>query len=365
MKKALIIAVLLTFAVAMVASAASKVAIVKGNDKILKDSTIINPRFLGYAPKSPDKARGPHQWTLEYTPESIKEVERIVREAVKLAGGWPVKKGDTVFIKFNANNDQWYMISTGHGNAPDFTATNTDGRVVRAVALLAKESGAKKIYVGEAPGLSNSIPNMRVWGAYLAENDAGVELVDLDRVPYRWVKAPHALAATEYAIPSVVLDANVVISVAPLKTHGFAGTTASLKNVGIGTPPNSVYGAPKTGLNHEKLARTIADVCEIVGIDYAVIGAIYGGEGNGPTMCDGVYQGIVIASPDPVAADSVGSACMGRNPERYGYLRIAQEIGLGTYKDIQVVGNSIGEVAKEYKELPGHGPASYGEVWGW
>ena len=365
MKKALIIAVLLTFAVAMVASGASKVAIVQGDEKVLKDSTIINPRFLGYSPKSPTKARGPHQWTLEYTPASIKEVEKMVRKAVKLAGGWPVKRGDTVFIKFNANNDQWYMISTGHGNAPDFTCTNTDGRVVRAVALLCKESGAKKIYIGEAPGLANALPNMRVWGAYLAEKDAGAELVDLDRVPYRWVKAPHALAAKEYAIPSVVLDADVVISVSPLKTHGFAGTTASLKNVAIGIPPNKIYGAPKTGLNHEKLARTMADVCEVVDIDYAVIGAIYGGEGNGPTMCDGIYHGIVIASKDPVAADTVGTATMGRVPERYGYLRVAQEIGLGTYQDIQVVGNSIEEVMKIYQELPGHGPASYGEVWGW
>jgi len=365
MKKALFIAVLLTFAVAMVASAASTVAIVQGNEKVLKDSTILSADFLGYAPKSPTKARGPHQWTLEYTPASIKEVEKMVRKAVKLAGGWPVKRGDTVFIKFNANNDQWYMISTGHGNAPDFTCTNTDGRVVRAVALLAKESGAKKIYVGEAPGLANSIPNMRVWGAYLAEKDAGAELVDLDRVPYRWVKAPHALAAKEYAIPTVVLDADVVISVPPLKTHGFAGTTGAMKNIGIGIPPNSVYGAPKTGLRHDKLARTIADVCEVVDVDYAVIGAIYGGEGNGPTMCDGIYHGIVIASPDIVAADSVGTSTMGRVPERYGYLRVAQEIGVGTYKDIKVVGNSIEEVLKVYKELPGHGPAAWGEVWGW
>ncbi|MBA7504918.1 hypothetical protein ES706_03580 [subsurface metagenome] len=106
-------------------------------------------------------------------------------------------------------------------------------------------------------------------------------------------------------------------------------------------------------------------VCETVDIDYGVIGAIYGGEGNGPTMCDGIYRSIVIASPDSVAADSVGTATMGRVPERYGYLRVAQEIGLGTYKDIKVVGNSIEEVLKFYKELPGHGPASYGEVWGW
>ncbi len=347
------------------ALAGPKVAIVQGDEKILKDSVILPERFTSFLPKKPEGGREGLYWTLEYTPESITHVEKMVRKAVKLAGGWPVKRGDTVFIKFNANNDQWYMLSTGHGNAADFAATNTDGRVARAVALLAKESGAKKIIIGEAAGIANTLQQMKVWGAELAVRDAGAELVDLDRVPYKWVKAPHALAAKEYAIPKVVLDADVVISVAVLKTHALSGTTATLKNVAIGVPPNQVYGAPKIGLRHDVLAKTMADVVEIVGIDYAVLGAIYGGGGDGPTKCDGIYHGIVIAGKDPVAVDYVGSATMGRQPERYGYLRVAQDIGVGTYKDIAVVGKSIGDVMIQYKQLPGHGPAAWGEVWGW
>ena len=347
------------------ALAGPKVAIVQGDESILKDSTILPERFGSFLPKRPEGGREGLYWTAEYTQESIAEVEKMVRKAVKLAGGWPVKRGDTVFIKFNANNDQWYMISTGKWNPANFTATNTDGRIARAVALLAKESGAKKIIIGEAPGLANAIQCMKVWGAELAVNDAGAELVDLDRVPYRWVKAPHALAAKEYAIPEVVLDADVVISVAALKTHGFAGTTGVLKNIAIGVPPNQVYGAPKIGLRHDVLAKTMADVVEIVGQDYNILGAIYGGAGAGPTMVDGVYHGIVIAGKDPVAVDYVGSATMGRAPERYGYLRVAQDIGLGTYKNIEVVGKSVTEVMVEYAPLPGHGPGAFGEVWGW
>jgi uncharacterized protein (DUF362 family) len=347
------------------AVAGPKVAIVQGDEKILKDSVIVPEKWLQYRSKKPEGGRTGLYWTMEYTPESITEVERMVRKAVKLAGGWPVKRGDTVFIKFNANSDQWYLISVGKATPPDFAATNTDGRIARAVALLAKESGAKKIYVGEAPGLANGLMAMKAWGADLAVNDAGAELVDLDRVPYRWVKAPHALAAKEYAIPEVVLDADVVISVANLKTHGFAGTTGVLKNIAIGVPPNRVYGAPKVGLRHEVLAQTMADVCEIVDTDYNILGAIYGGEGAGPTMCDGIYHGIILAGKDPVAVDYVGSATMGRMPERFGYLRVAQEIGLGTYKNIQVVGKSVEDVLIQYKPLPGHGPASFGEVWGW
>lgn len=347
------------------ALAGPKVSIVQGDEKILKDSVILPDGFAGFLPKKPEGGRTGLYWTLEYTPESIAHIEKMVRKAVDLAGGWPVKKGDTVFIKFNANNDQWYLLSTGHGNAADFACTNTDGRIARAVALMCKESGAKKIYIGEAAGIANTLYQMKVWGAELAVKDAGAELVDLDRVPYTWVKAPHALAAAEYAIANVVLDADVVISVAPLKTHGFAGTTAALKNVGIGVPPNQVYGAPKIGLRHDVLAKTIADVCEIVDIDYNIVGGIYGGGGNGPTMCDAIYHGIIIAGADPVAVDYVGTACMGFSPARYGYIRVADEIGVGTYKDITVAGKSIQEVMKEYKPLPGHGPAAFGEVWGW
>ena len=365
MKKAWIIAVLLTFAVAMVASAASKVAIVQGNERVLKDSTILHERFMSFLTKRPEGGRKDLFWTLEFTPASTKEVERMVRKAVKLAGGWPVKRGDTVFIKFNANNDQWYLICVGKSSAADFTCTNTDGRVARAVALLCKESGAKKIYIGEASGTANALAQMRVWAADLAVKATGAELVDIDRVPYRWVKAPHALAAKEYAIPSVVLDADVVISVAPLKIHDLSGTTANMKNIGIGIPPNQVYGSCKIGLRHDMLHKTIGDVCEIVDIDYNVIGSIYGGEGQGPTRCDGIYHGIVIASPDPVAADAVGTATMGLVPKHYGYLRVGQEIGLGTYEDIQVVGNSIEEVLKVYQKPATHAPGAWGAVWGW
>ena len=36
-----------------------------------------------------------------WTPESMVEIEKMVRKAVQLAGGLPVKKGDTVLIKPN------------------------------------------------------------------------------------------------------------------------------------------------------------------------------------------------------------------------------------------------------------------------
>ncbi len=361
---ALCLVALLVLIAAGVALAGPRVAIVKGDDAILMDS-FEHQSWTAFMPKSPEGGREDLYWTPTWTKESEQEVERMVRKAVELAGGWPVKKGDTVLIKANANSDLWFLMTNGIFTSNHILCTNTDARVLRAVALLAKESGAKKIYIAEAPGLAEPISAMNTWGFGIVAKEVGAEMVGLSSAPYEWVRAPHALSAEEYAIPKIALEADKVISVSPMKTHGFAGVTMTLKNVGIGIAPNAVYGSPKIGLRHDKLARTIVDVCEIVGIDYGVIGGIYGMEGQGPTNGDPVYSGIVIASSDPVAADSVGTMCMGFTPANYGTMRVAEEVGLGTMKDIEIVGNKIEEVVVQYLPPPQHGPASYGEVYGW
>jgi uncharacterized protein (DUF362 family) len=368
MKRTLILALLVTFGLAAFAWAGPKVAIVQGDAKVLKDSSTFKTFRAEFDnPKYPKGGRYADYTTpMEWTKESEKEVERMVREAVKLAGGWPVKKGDTVFIKVNVNGDLWYFMCIGKDTDNHLLAYMTDPRVVRAIALMCKESGAKKIYIGEAPGLADAWSVMRRWGMEVAAKEAGAEMVGLNDVPWDWYKAPHKLAGIpEYAIPKVAKEADVFISISPLKTHELAGTTLSMKNVGVGVVPNDVYGSFKTGLPHNKMDKVIADICEICDIDYAVLGGIYGQEGQGPTRGDPVYHGLVIAGDDCVAVDYIGSAVMGFMPERFGYIRRGEEIGLGTTKDIQVVGKQVDEVMIHYKEPPAHAPGSWGDVKGW
>lgn len=367
MKKTLILALLVTFALAALAWAGPKVAIVQGNDKVLKDSTSFdkfraefdNPRRVV------SKRTTEYTWPQEWTKASEKEVEKMVRRAVKLAGGWPVKKGDTVLIKVNTNGDLWYFQCIHKDTNNHLLCYFTDPRVVRAITLLCKESGAKKIYIAEAPGLADAYTVMRRWGMEVAGKEAGAELVGLNDVPYGWYKAPHALCYKEYAIPKIVMEADVVISISPLKTHELAGTTCSMKNIGVGVVPNNVYGNFKTGLPHNRMDKVIADICEIVDIDYAVLGGIYGQEGQGPTQGDPVYHGLVIAGNDCVAVDTIGTSVMGFAAERFGYLKRGEEIGLGTMKDINVVGKKVEDVMIMYKEAPAHAPGSWADVKGW
>jgi uncharacterized protein (DUF362 family) len=198
------------------------------------------------------------------------------------------------------------------------------------------------------------------------------------------------------------MKADVVISISPLKTHELCGTTLTMKNVGVGIVPNNVYGNFKTGLAHNRMDKVIADICEIVGIDFAVISGIYGQQGQGPTRGDPVYHGLVICGKDCVAVDTIGSAVVGFNPVRLGYLKRGEEIGLGERENIDVryvkrdglgiirrpiveggiekgiyrLGVPVGwpfwppphvaqDVMKMYDEPPFHAPGAWCDVNGW
>jgi uncharacterized protein (DUF362 family) len=55
----------------------------------------------------------------------------------------------------------------------------------------------------------------------------------------------------------------------------------------------------------------------------AIIDGIVGMEGNGPILGTPVHSGVLVFSPDPVAADVTGAMLMGIDPDRVHYLREA------------------------------------------
>lgn len=351
MKRGLIIVLFAIFALATFAWAQPKVAIVRGNAKVLKDSWT-HDRFQYWLPRSYTTGFPRYRyWDPEWTPESEQEIEEMVIAAIEYAEGWPVQWGDTVLIKVNTVIDLYNQMRVGRATSNELLCMTTDARVARAVALKCKESGARKIYIAEAPACADAISSLMAFGhaKYIPELSwegwidlRGMafptwgegDLVSLNDPPYvlrpLWPWPP---GSPQYFIPSVVLDARVVISVSPIKTHSCAGFSATLKNIGIGCPPARIYGAPKMGLPHKGLHKTIVDVCGIVDPDYAVISGIYGGEGYGPDYCDPVYLGLVIAGSDLVAVDATAVEVMGFIPSNYGTLTLAQTMGLGQFEN--------------------------------
>ena len=79
-----------------------------------------------------NKTRTFDYFRAEWSKESEKEIEGLVRDAVEMAGGWPVKPGDVVLIKPNLVASIFFLLYSGKGTEEDFQCCQTDPRIVRA-----------------------------------------------------------------------------------------------------------------------------------------------------------------------------------------------------------------------------------------
>jgi uncharacterized protein (DUF362 family) len=82
------------------------------------------------------------------------------------------------------------------------------------------------------------------------------------------------------------------------------------------------------------------------------VSGIYAGEGLGPLKVDAQPVNTIVAGPDYVAVDAVGSTVMGFDAAAIGHIRKAHEKGLGSMKGIEVVGTSIEKVQFAAKPIP-------------
>lgn len=119
-----------------------------------------------------------------------------------------------------------------------------------------------------------------------------------------------------------------------IKYHEEATVTAAIKNIAMGYPPASIHGYPKkqTGI-HEDLHGFIRCFAKKVPIDLSIISLDKAMIGTGPS--DGMAvdtPGLVIASTDPVAADSIGARLLGFLPQAVCYLYGLYKDGLGEAK---------------------------------
>ena len=312
-------------------------------------------------------------------PVSDAEVEALVRQAVALAGGLEgiVGEGDTVVVKPNL---VW--------NAPPDEGAVTDPRVVRTIVQLAREAGAGEVIIADgAACYYHYYPDRR--GATIAAfHDAGYDadgdmvddatgapLVDLndaggldqhDPNLVRLVTVQHGLIWTEYWLPNVILDADVLIGVPVLKNHSHAGVTLALKNQ-FGIAPSDIYHSPgsqmfKGALSHspDDLDWHIVDLNLARPLDFVVLDGLRGLTDGpcGDHLADPPMR-LILAGRDAVAVDTIGALVMGYDPTTVPYLGWAAGVGLGTddVSQITVRGLRVGQVRRDF-------PAPYGNPQG-
>ena len=261
-----------------------------------------------------------------------------VRRALDLLGGIEalVQPGQRVLLKPN-------MLSA----KPPEKAVTTHPAVVGAMATLVREAGAQA-WVGDSPGgLSWNVmqKTMEATGIGQAALDAGAEIKDFDAGEAEFADLPDGVILKRLAIARAVREADAVVSLAKLKTHGQALYTGAVKNM-LGCVP----GGGKIRMHQlapigRQLAAALLDIYAVTRPRFALIDAIVAMEGNGPAHGDPRPLGLLIASTDAVAADAVACHIVGYPARSIHILRQAEErgLGVGSLDRIEVVGEPLDE----------------------
>jgi uncharacterized protein (DUF362 family) len=232
---------------------------------------------------------------------------------------------------------------------------NTHPAVVAAAIELCKREGAAEIIVAEGPGHWRNVEHM-VSASGLGDvlKHYGVSFVDLNHDdPVQVVNLGRNTGLQHLYLARTVYSADVLISLAKLKTHHWAGATLSLKNL-FGILPGICYGWPKNELHWRGIENSIIDIALTKTPNLGIVDGIIGMEGDGPLNGTPKPLGALVMGVDPVAVDATCCRLMKLDPEKVRYLLLGQLKRLGLLREAQIkqIGERIDALAQPFETLP-------------
>ncbi|HEY5995371.1 MAG TPA: DUF362 domain-containing protein [Candidatus Deferrimicrobiaceae bacterium] len=244
--------------------------------------------------------------------------ETLVRNTVKALGGMQrfVRKGDVVLLKPNIGWDRTMEM-----------AANTNPEVVKTVARMCLEAGAKRVRVMDRPcndprrcyknsGIKDAIES-------IGDPAATIEHMEDHKFVEREFRSGKGLPGWSYY--KDVLEADRLINIPIAKHHNAARLTMSLKNI------MGVLGGNRGNI-HRDLDQNIVDLNTVLKFDLVVLDAVRILTGNGPQggrLKDVRKIDTVVAGTDPVAVDSYGATLFGISGRDVPHVVLAARAGLG------------------------------------
>lgn len=234
------------------------------------------------------------------------------------------------------------------------TCINTDPRLVLAVRELFLKLGAREVWIAEGPGHRRDTWDLADQAGYRKiVPDFDSRFVDLNLDDVRSVRAYGD--SMDLFLPKTLLNADLVVSVAKMKTHHWAGATLSMKNF-FGVVPGAIYGWPKNLLHYQGIDRSIVELNRIVRNSFAIVDGIVAMEGNGPIQGTPVAAGVVVMGRDVAAVDATCARLMKLDPLKIKYLKAAAGLGiagLGAIEESEIEqrGENLSSLARPFAVL--------------
>ena len=227
---------------------------------------------------------------------------------------------------------------------------NTNPLFVHAALEGFRALGAASVRIAEGPGHRRDSLDLADAAGYFSTipgfEDRFRDL-NFDAVERIALRNPHS-KLTELYLPQTLLGADLIVSLAKMKTHHWAGATLSMKNF-FGTVPGSIYGWPKNVLHWAGIPECIADLHNVFPKHFGLVDGIVGMEGNGPIQGTGKFAGVIAGSRDMVALDATCCRIMGIDPARAEYLRLSAKNGQLDAANVIQSGETLASVQTDFE----------------
>jgi uncharacterized protein (DUF362 family) len=231
------------------------------------------------------------------------------------------------------------------------TSINTEVSVVAAAFEVFKTLGAAEVLIGEGPGHRRDTYAIAEMARYRSEISKFDSLfTDLNRDDVSPIEG--FADRGEIYLPNTALRADLIVSLAKMKTHHWAAATLSMKNF-FGLVPGSVYGWPKNELHFVGIDRSIFELNRIFRRSFAIVDGIVGMEGNGPIQGNPKPAGVLVMGSDLPAVDATCCRVMGIDPSKVEYLQMASDnLGVTEESRIEQRGERISAVRTNFELIP-------------
>ena len=303
--------------------------------------------------------------------ENFNDPFDAVKETVKLAGGFEdaIKIDSKVTIKPNLVRVPKFLYS----EQPMPKGCGTSYEIIDSVIALTKERTSNIAIIESDALLGTTEQAFEKYKIHDLAKKYDLELINATKdelveceVPdpnfyvaldgLKWLKSPEREMYTHHyrlRLSKKLLN-SVCITVPSMKTQAdpFSAITFSVKNM-FGVLPevkkflkfhevNEWEGNKfDTGIG---VGRAILDIWQVAPPGYAIIDGLWGLHGTGaPGTGISDKIGVIIASKDPWAADTIAGEIVDFDMKRLYYFRKAETMGLGVTNidDIEVVGEDI------------------------
>lgn len=220
-------------------------------------------------------------------------------------------------------------------------AITTHPHLVETVAGLVREAGGTPC-VGDSPG--GAVRGIqRVWDNTRmseAAERAGLELVNFEAAGSEEIDA----GGYRFYIARPVLEADLVLNLAKLKTHSLTLMTGAVKNLFGVIPGFRKSEMHKRYPKPAPFAAMLVELYRLVAPALSIVDAVVAMEGNGPSSGEPRHVGLLALGTDAVAVDAVLADVIGFRPGQVDTTRIAARTGagIGDLDRIDVRGDAAG-----------------------